>query len=574
MIDDFAGFHFTNVWSDTGVAGFTSDKRYVVETSTKVIQRCILMTTDPGDLVLDPTCGSGATAYVAEQWGRRWITIDTSRVALALARARIMGARYPWYLLADSPEGRKQETALSAGHRAENETPSDDPDRRPSIRQGFVYRRVPHIMLRDIANNAEIDVIHESMQPAVEDALAALNAALRGSEAVYESPAGGRAGQRIDFTAAGAAVELPSGEEVPADALLEWEVPREAPPDWPRAAHKPIEAFWQARQERQRAIDESISRNAGQELLYDRPYEDKGKVRVAGPFTVESLSPHRTPAVDGNGMQIPGAASAEEPRNDFVRMILDNLEASGLQQSSRDDRIRFSSLEPLTGGYVCAEARWQPNGHEDGEEATAGVFVGPEFGTVGQTALRAAAKEAAEAGFGALIACAFSFDAAASNVDAAGGVRVLKARMNADLHMSTDLKNNGAGNLFVVFGEPDIALEAEEDGRLRVCVRGVDVYDPATGKVRSDDTDGVACWFVDTDYNGEHFFVRHAYFLGASDPYKALRTTLKAEIDAEAWGSLRSDVSRPFDPPSSGRIAVKVINHLGDEVMKVLETPA
>ena len=574
MIDDFAGFPFTNVWSDTGVAGFASDKRYVVETSTKVVQRCILMTTDPGDLVLDPTCGSGTTAYVAEQWGRRWITIDTSRVALALARARIMGARYQWYLLADSPEGHRQETALSAGNAAEDEAPPGGPDRRPSIRQGFVYRRVPHVTLRDIANNAEIDVIHESMQSAVGDALAALNAALRGSEAAYESPAGGRAGQRIDFTAAGATVELPSGEEAPADALLEWEVPREAPDDWPRAAHKPIEAFWRARQERQRAIDESISRNAEQDLFYDRPYKDKDKVRVAGPFTVESLSPHRTPAVDGNGMRIPGAASAGEPRNDFVRMILDNLEASGLQQSSRDDRIRFSSLEPLAGGYVCAEARWQPNGDEDGEETAAGVFVGPEFGTVGQTALHAAATEAAEGGFGTLIACAFSFDAAASNVDTVGGVLVLKARMNADLHMSTDLKNNGAGNLFVVFGEPDIALEAEKDGQLRVCVRGVDVYDPATGKVRSDGTDGVACWFMDTDYNGEHFFVRHAYFLGADDPYKALRTTLKAEIDAEAWGSLRSDVSRPFDPPSSGRIAVKVINHLGDEVMKVLEMPA
>ena len=567
---DYPASEITNQWVDTqGAIG----KSYVVQTSNRVLERCILMTTDPGDIVLDPTCGSGTTAYVAEQWGRRWIVIDTSRVALALARARIMGARYPWYLLADSPEGRKQAGVLSVGAAPEDSV-SGGQIRKPRIREGFVYRSMPHITIGSIANNAEIDVIHESMQPAVEDALAALNAALRGSEAVYESPAGGRAGQRIDFTAEGASVELPSGESAPADALLEWEVPREAPGDWPRAAHKPIEAFWRARQERQRAIDESIARCAGQEMLYDRPYEDKGKVRVAGPFTVESLSPHRSPAVDGNGMRIPDAASAEEPRNDFVRMILDNLEASGLQQSSRDDRIRFSSLEPLAGGYVCAEARWQPNGDEDGEEMAAGVFVGPEFGTVGQTALHAAATEAAEAGFGTLIACAFSFDAAASNVNAASGVRVLKARMNADLHMSTDLKNNGAGNLFAVFGEPDIALEAEEDGQLRVCVRGVDVYDPATGNVRSDGTDGVACWFVDTDYNGEHFFVRHAYFLGASDPYKALRTTLKAEIDAEAWGSLRSDVSRPFDPPSSGRIAVKVINHLGDEVMKVLETPA
>ena len=434
---------------------------------------------------------------------------------------------------------------------------------------------MPHITLRDIANNAEIDVIHESMQPAVGDALAALNAALRGCEAAYESPAGGRAGQRIDFGAAdGETAVLPSGEDAPANALLEWEVPREAPGDWPQAASERLEAFWLARRARQRAIDESIARNAKQELLYDRPYEDKGKVRVAGPFTVESLSPHRTPAVDGAGRQIADAAAAAEPRNGFVRTILDHLEMAGVQRARREDRIRFASLAPLAGGYVCAEARWRQDGDEDGEELKAGVFVGPEFGTVGRADLREAAREAEEAGFGTLIACAFSFDAAASDVERIGGVRVLKARMNADLHMSSDLKNDGAGNLFVIFGEPDLALETDEDGRLRVRVRGVDMYDPAKGEVRSGGTEGVACWFVDTDYSGEHFFVRHAYFLGAADPYRALRTTLKAEIDAEAWESLRSDVSRPFDPPPSGRIAVKVINHLGDEVMKVLDAPA
>ena len=249
------------------------------------------MTTDPGDLVLDPTCGSGTTAYVAEQWGRRWITIDTSRVALALARSRLMGARYPYYLLADSPAGRQKEAEITGGVPPQSPTHGD-------IRQGFVYERVPHITLKSIANNTEIDVIWEEKQPAVEKALRDLNAALRGHGTPFEVETGGRAGQKIDFTAAdGETVELPSGEQAPANALLEWEVPREAPSSWPDAAKKALEAFWQARIDRQKAIDAAIERNAEQEYLYDRPYEDKSRVRVAGPFTVESLSPHRVVGV-------------------------------------------------------------------------------------------------------------------------------------------------------------------------------------------------------------------------------------------------------------------------------------
>ena len=150
-----------NIWQDTQFGAFITDKIYVVQTNRKVAERCILMTTDPGDLVLDPTCGSGTTAYVAEQWGRRWITIDTSRVALTLARARMMGARYPYHLLADSREGQIKEAELS--HRAPSEMPTYG-----NIRQGFVYERVPHITLRAIANNTEIDVIYDQFQEKLE----------------------------------------------------------------------------------------------------------------------------------------------------------------------------------------------------------------------------------------------------------------------------------------------------------------------------------------------------------------------------------------------------------------------
>jgi adenine-specific DNA-methyltransferase len=206
---------------------------------------------------------------------------------------------------------------------------------------------------------------------------------------------------------------------------------------------------------------------------------------------------------------------------------------------------------------------------EGEKERRAGIFIGPEFGTVAREDLVKAARECGDADFDVLIACAFSYEAHTTEFEKLGRIRVLKARMNADLHMASDLKNTGKGNLFVIFGEPDIEIIPVGSDQVKVRVRGVDVFDPSTGEIRSDNPDNIACWFIDTDYNEESFFVRHAYFLGANDPYKALKTTLKAEINQEAWESLHSDTSRPFDKPSSGRIAVKVINHLGDEVLKV-----
>ena len=226
-------------------------------------------------------------------------------------------------------------------------------------------------------------------------------------------------------------------------------------------------------------------------------------------------------------------------------------------------------IKPWPGYHVCAEGTYVEGDADSGAEKRAGIFIGPEFGTVSRPDLVEAVREAADAGFDVLIACAFSYDAHASEFNKLGRVPILKARMNADLHMADDLKNTGQGNLFVIFGEPDIDLLDADNGQIQVRINGVDVSHPNTGEIRSDNADGIACWFVDTDYNEESFFVRHAYFLGASDPYKALKTTLKAEINEEAWATLRSDTSRPFAKPQSGRIAVKVINYLGDEVMKV-----
>jgi adenine-specific DNA-methyltransferase len=238
-----------------------------------------------------------------------------------------------------------------------------------------------------------------------------------------------------------------------------------------------------------------------------------------------------------------------------------------VQQVHKQDKISFTSLTPWPGTFVCAEGTYTEA--DSGKEKRAAIFIGPEFGSVSRPDLVEAAREAADAGFDVLISCAFNYDAHSSEFNKLGRVPVLKARMNADLHMAGDLKNTGKGNLFVIFGEPDIDILDAENGQIQVKVKGVDVFDPSTGEIRSDTADGIACWFIDTDYNEESFFVRHAYFLGANDPYKALKTTLKAEIDEDAWASLRSDTSRPFPKPKSGRIAVKVINHLGDEVMKV-----
>jgi adenine-specific DNA-methyltransferase len=484
------------------------------------------MATDPGDLVLDPTCGSGTTATVAEQWGRRWITIDTSRVALALARARIMGARYPFYLLADSRDGQLKEAEVTRA------APSSQPVQ-GNIRHGFVYERVPHITLKSIANNAEIDVIWEQWQAKLEPLREKLNAALK-------------------------------------KAWQEWEIPREADAQWPDAAKKLHADWWQARIARQQEIDKSIAAKAEFEYLYDKPYDDKKKVRVAGPFTVESLSPHRVLGVDENDELIDEVKDSCAER-DFVDIILDTLRVSGVQQARKDNKIDFTALHPWPGRMVCAEGMYM----EGEAEKRAAIFIGPEFGTVSRPDLVEAAREAADADFDVLIACAFNFDGHSTDFDKLGRVPVLKARMNADLHMAVDLKNTGKGNLFVVFGEPDIEiLDAGPKGlpgQIRLQVKGVDVFKPSTGEVESSNPDDIACWFIDTDYNEESFFVKHAYFLGANDPYKSLKTTLKAEIDQDAWATLNSDTSRPFDKPLYGRIAVKVINHLGDEVMKVFK---
>lgn len=470
-IDDFSAYELNQTWMD--VLG-AMDKQYVVETNPKVIERCLLMTTDPGDLVLDPTCGSGTTAYVAEQWGRRWITIDTSRVALALARTRLMAARFPYYLLADSQEGIKKETELTGRIPPEYKTGGD-------IRKGFIYKRVPHIMLKSIANNPDIK---EGMN--------------------------------------------------------------------------------------RKEIDAAIARYTETETLYDQPYEDNKRIRVTGPFTVESLSPHRIIAVEDERPATEIEAQKESGAGQFETMILDNLKKAGVQNTVKNERLKFDRLDPYAGEWLHAEGEYT---EKDGNTKRVAVCIGPEHGTVGPDLVKEAAKEAVKGvGFDLLVICGFAFDPHVSEeAKRYGKLNILVTHMNPDLAMSNELlKKTGGGNLFMVFGEPDVDIN-RQDGKIVVEIKGVDVYNPTTGEIRSNSTDDIACWFIDTDYNEESFFVRHAYFTGAGEPYEKLKRALRAEIDEAAWSSLYSTVSRPFDLPKTGKIAIKVINHYGDEVLKVYE---
>ena len=492
--DDFPAVPLRNNWNDTGTGSFTDAKVYVVQTGTKIVQRCLLMCTDPGDLVMDPTCGSGTTAYVAEQWGRRWITVDSSRVALALARQRLMGAKYSWYLLADTKEGHEKEQSLTNQVLPGAAFGGD-------IRHGFVYERIQHITLKSIANNPDI-----------------------------------KEGMTL------------------------------------------------------KEIDAAIKRHADFELLYDKPFENPRKVRVTGPFTVESLSPYRSLSFSDSEETVSeteAARDADAPT--FEQTILDNLATAGIQNGRKRERIKFAVFETYAGEYIQAVGEREGEGDDDAPSRIA-IAIGPQYGTVNSSYVKKAAREALNAEDIDLLAIlGFAFDpqvtglsehdgisveasdegfANLAGVRKLGRIPVLMVRMNADLLMGEELKKTGAGNLFTVFGEPDIELRETPDGFL-VDLKGIDVYDPTTGVVRSSSTDQIALWMIDTDYNEESFFVRHCYFTGVNDPYKRLKVALKADIDQAAWKSLYLTTSRPFPRPRTGKIAVKVINDYGDEVMKV-----
>lgn len=423
FVDDFNFIPLTDRWDAVQLG---TEKLYTVQTSEKVLQRVILMTTDPGDLIFDPTCGSGTTAFVAEQWGRRWITTDTSRVSLAIARTRLMSSKYPYFKLKDNS----------------------------FLSMGFEYKTVPHVTLKSLANN---------------------------------------------------------------------EIPQ-------------------------------------MEILYDQPVEVKDVVRVTGPFTVESLSPHRVS--DAQEM-----LSTER----FVEIVISNMLKAGVQTGEKGARVEFENLDILPGGpEIQALGEYITS---DGLKKVA-VAVGPEFGSIDDDFIRAAAVTAKKFA-SLLIVAATSFEASAfSEPDKMNGLQIMKVKINPDLSMGDLLKKTGSGNLFLAFGMPQFTLKEEKEG-YTIEIKGVDIYDPVKSEIRSsgsgDPDHDIAAWFIDTNYNGEAFFVHHAYFLGGNKPFEKLKKALKADISEELWDELYKTKSRPFAKPQTGKIAVKVINHYGDEVMKIVE---
>jgi adenine-specific DNA-methyltransferase len=571
-VDDFPVTTLTNLWDDIPMGLGFGDKMYVVQTSLVAIQRCLLMTTDPGDLVLDPTCGSGTTAFVAEQWGRRWITCDTSRVALTLARQRLMTAVFDYYELAHLKEG---------------------------VGSGFRYRSVPHVTLKSIANNPDIDSTYTRLHPAVEQALADLNAALKGRPLRLRIVEGGRAGQWVDFAAPDtAATHLPTGQQVNVNELLEWEVPSEFPSVWPKEMGPVLERYHQARRTLQKEMDHAIARHASQETLYDQPFVDRNKTRVSGPFTVEAVPAPVVRSIEDvlgaspySGEQVADASIARSGETLRQGQWRDELLRTGIRAKA-GQYIHFTRLEPLPGcTFLHADGQTRPGEpgsgqpREDGPTLTSQrvvVSFGPEHAPLEQRQVERALAEADTLvpKPKLIVFAAFQFDPeAAKDIDQTKwpGVILLKAQMNADL-LTHDLKKQRASNeSFWLIGQPEVQVtpitQGADQGKYRVSVHGFDYYNPRTGGIESGGADKIAIWLLDLDYDGRSLYPRQVFFPMADDDggWTRLARSLRAELDEELLEAYRGTESLPFKLGEHKRIAVKVVDDRGVESLKVLE---
>lgn len=533
-----------NVWLDTQSGGFNADKVYVVQTTTKVIERCMLMTTDSGDLVLDPTCGSGTTAFVAEKWGRRWITCDTSRVAVTLAKQRLATASFDYFELKYPHEG---------------------------LRGGFIYKTVPHVTLKSIANNPEIDEIYDSLHPAIESALANLNVALKGQAISFVVGEGGRKGEEVDFEAAASKTfTLPTGDKVPVNALLEWEVPFDFPEDWPASARKAFDAFHAARQAMQKKMDESIASHAGQEILYDQPEVSRNKLRITGPFTVEAVPFATVLALDEAEQPVEAdiavARSGETSRQSQWR---DELLKAGIRGKG-GQKLRLLDLEPLPGArYIHAVGTVA----ETNERVA--VSFGPEHAALEQRQVEIAKQEAGDL-FPLpklLVFCAFTFDPeAAKDIDAVRGITALKVQMNTDL-LTEDLKKGRASNeSFWLMGQPEVAVKRLKNDLFQVEVKGFDYFDTKTGELKSGGKKNIAMWSLDTDYDNRSVYPRQVFFpmAGGKEGWYKLKKDIRAELDESLLEKFHGTVSLPFEAGDNQCIAVKIVDDRGIESLKVI----
>lgn len=543
-LDDFAAIPLTNFWADTQ-SGSGMDKVYVVQTNQKVIERCMLMTTDPGDLVLDPTCGSGSTAHVAERWGRRWITCDTSRVAVTLAKQRMMTASFDYYELAYPHEG---------------------------LKGGFIYKTVPHVTLKSIANNPEIDSIYERLHPAIEEALSELNAAFAMHMPLdpLTVTEGVRKGQKLTL-----------GK--PGISLHEWEVPFPGdegalPAGWPADLREPFQAFHAARRRMQTEMDRSIAANAENETLYDQPEKSKTKVRITGPFTVEAVPFPTVLSLE----PAEGGASATPTEDQAYQTSIARSGESNRQQQWRDEllktgirgkggqKLTFSELEVMA-GTSCLHATGTLA--DTGERVV--VSFGPEHGALEQRQVEHALNEAGEL-FPRpkmIVFCAFTFDPeAAKDIDALKGITALKAQMNTDL-LTDDLKKARSSNQsFWLMGQPDVALTQTADGLWQVEVNGFDYFDTVKGELISGGKGKIAMWSLDTDYDGRSLFPHQVFFpmAGKDEGWKKLKKAIRAELDESLLDQFHGTLSLPFEAGKHGKAAVKIVDDRGIESLKIL----
>ncbi len=560
---DFPVQDLNNMWIDTLGA---TEMVYSVQTAEKVIERCILMTTDPGDLVFDPTCGSGTTAYCAEKWGRRWITCDTSRVALAIARQRLMTAKFDYYEL-------------------------KDPERGPA--GGFNYETVPHIMLESIAKNTEIDAIAAKYQPQIDQALADLNRALGKNWKEWEvprevpHPVWPEEAQQAYWHLLALKQSGKLDVEEEAEPLLEtvyrltghhWrslgEVPDPVPPeDWPEEAREALRRFWELKRKKRQEIDESIQRNAPQEVLYDRPKVVRGVVRVSGPFTVEAIP---VPTVeDPTQAPIPqfeaeeAQARVSDRGGDYLTTMINLLKQQGGVLFPGGKKLELANIRPCNLGYLHAEAESRQNGNA----LRIAISFGPQHGPIIAHQVQEAIPTAKMNGYQVLIFAGFAFDPEAQALiqkTPVAGLQIHFANIAPDVLVGDLLKTTRASQIFTVFGQPDVRVEKQKDGTYRVELRGVDIYDPVSGEVHNTRGEDVAAWFLDTDYDGKTFKISQAFFPGDTDAWEKLQQALKAQINPEAFEQMRGTVSFPFEPGEHRRIAVKVIDFRGNEVVRVV----
>ena len=535
FLDDFPAYEISNIWSD--VAG-SPDKMYVVQTAAAVIERCLLMTTDPGDLVLDPTCGSGTTAFVAEKWGRRWITCDTSRVAITLAKQRLMTASFDYFALRYPHEG---------------------------LKGGFDYETVPHITLKSIANNPDIDTIHAEDHPKITAALASLNAALTTAPPIPFRPTQGvRKAKPVSFR---------DGE-----TLHEWEMPfywpldKDSAPLWPAAARAPFDAFHTARQAMQRRMDASIQAHAEQETLYDKPRIDRNRLRITGPFSVEavpaptvlSLDDHLPPVEANDSI----ARSGETSRQSLWRaeLLKTGVRAKG------GAMLTFAEFETLPGlRHLHASGSLT----DSGERVV--VSFGPEHAALEQRQVELALTETESLRPAPkfILFCAFTFDPeAAKDIDEVNwpGVTLLKAQMNTDL-LTEDLKKARSSNQsFWLMGQPDVELRKRSDGMWEVEVNGFDYFDPRAGDLVSGGKKQIAMWSLDTDYDQRSLMPHQVFFpmADAKGGWNRLKATVRSELDEDLLEQFHGTVSLPFEAGDNRRIAVKIVDDRGIESLKIM----